>query len=298
MFSLERQATLAALIGLTTMIAGCGHSPRTASDPRSAANAFFLALEKGDAHTAYNSAAFGFQAGQTFDAFLSNARELGLVGGQPPAWTHQDIQGTEAHLDGNVVSQTGSPIAVSVTLTQDEKQWKLFSLHTAMGGTAENRFTLVGKGTGFNDVYHQPIPNQQKLVDLVHDTLGRFNTAIRTEDFHDFYGWISQQWRDGQQAFAPAGPREPDFEHITADTRVTEKLLKEHFQAFIDKKIDLSAVASEQPVFDRPPLINTDGYLDLEGHFDTPQFRVSFELMYAYELPRWKLFGLNLNLTK
>ena len=63
-------------------------------------------------------------------------------------------------------------------------------------------------------------------------------------------------------------------------------------------KIDLSALAELPPVFDRPPLIGQDGLLDLDGHFDLPQYRVLFSLQYAYELPRWKLFGIDIQLMK
>ena len=79
---------------------------------------------------------------------------------------------------------------------------------------------------------------------------------------------------------------------------VTEKMLKDHFQGFTDQKIDLSSLAGLPVFFDQPPVINQDGLLELSGHIDTPQFRVNLNLEYAYELPRWKLFGINLTLTK
>jgi hypothetical protein len=75
-------------------------------------------------------------------------------------------------------------------------------------------------------------------------------------------------------------------------------MLKTHFQGFTTMKIDLSALAGMPPVFDRAPLIAEDGLLELYGRFDLPQFRVNFSLQYAYELPRWKLFGIDVNLTK
>ena len=280
---------LAALVCLSAMLAGCSHAPSSGQDPEAAANAFFAALEKGDAHAAYDSAAFGFQAAQTFDSFISNARQLGLVGGQPPVWTRKEADEKEARLDGSVVSQLGQAIHVSITLTPDGRDWKLFSLHTATGAQdaePEDRFTLVGKGVGFNDVYHQPIPDPKHLADLVRGTMTSFNSAIRTGDFHQFYGSLSQQWKDGQRKTGEAAGG------------VTENMLKAHFQEFIDKKIDLSALAGLPPVFDRPPLIDEDGLLELDGHVDLPQFQVIFSLEYAYELPRWKLFGIDIQIMK
>jgi hypothetical protein len=281
------RAVFFSVAAVAVVLAGCAKPPSQAQDPVAAANAFFAALEQGDPRTAYNNSAFGFQAAQTFDAFLSNARELGLVGGQPPAWTSKEINASEARLDGAVVSQAGQPINISVTLTPDGNAWRLFSLKTGTpDGDTENRFTLVGKGSGFNDVYHQPMPDPPRLAALVQETLSKFNTAIKTGNFHEFYGYISQQWRDGKRMTGEDA------------SGVTEKMLTDHFQGFTDKKIDLAVVRGLPVVFDKPPLIDQDGLLELYGHIDTVEYRVIFDLQYAYELPRWKLFGINISLTK
>jgi hypothetical protein len=285
-FSPPLRAAIASL-SLCVVAAGCHHAPASAQDPESAADAFFAALEQGNPHDAYDSAAFGFQAAQTFAGFLSNAQALGLIGGHPPLWTSREIEGTEARLDGTILTPSGHTINVSVTMTPDGKAWKLFSLRTVNASQeTENHFTLVGKGSGFDDVYHQPMPGPRQLDDLVHRTMARFNSAIHEGDFNAFYQSLSQQWKDGQR--------------LSGDETagVTANMLKNHFQPFIDKKIDLSPVAALQPVYDQPPRINEDGLLELEGHFNAPDYRVNFSLEYAYELPWWKLFGINVSLTK
>jgi len=287
--SMQRRGAIFALVCVAALGAGCGRPEPAARNPEAAANTFFAALEKGDARSAYDGAAFAFQAGQTFEAFSSNARELGLVGGKPPAWTRRDFQATEARLDGTVTTQTGTPLQVSITLTPEGGAWKLFTLRTSTPDEhwePEDRFTMVGKGVGFNDVYHQPMPSQKDLALLVHETMGEFNTAIQSGDFHAFYRSISQQWRQGYRT---------NGETVAG---VTEKMIKDHFQGFIDDKIDLSVVQGLPPVFDRLPLINQDGLLVLDGHFNTPQFRADFHMEYTYELPRWKLFGIDLSLSK
>jgi len=186
-----------------------------------------------------------------------------------------------------VRTQLGNTVNISVTLTPDGTVWKLFSLQTSTGlQDTEDRFTLVGKGADFNDVYHQPMPGREQLDALVHGTMSRFSTAIQRGDFHDFYNSVSEQWKNGQRTSGAEA------------SGVTEKILKDHFQGFIDKKIDLSMLAGLNPIFDRAPLINQDGFLDLYGHFDTPQLQVGFYLEYAYELPRWKLFGIDIELLK
>jgi hypothetical protein len=277
---------LIAAAGLFFMVAACNRAPSAAQDPQTAADEFFASLEKGDPHAAYDGAAFGFQAAQTFAGFLSNAQALGLIGGHPPLWTGKEVHDGEARLEGTVLTPSGRIVNVSVTMTADGKAWKLFSLQTAMGSQeAENHFTLVGKGVQFNDVYHQPMPPPRQIDDLVHQTMARFNTAIQQGDFQAFYNSLSQQWRNGQRLSGEEA------------AGVTANMLKNHFQPFIDKKIDLSNLAGLQPVYDQPPLINEEGLLELVGHFNTPGYRVNFNLDYAYELPWWKLFGINVSLT-
>jgi hypothetical protein len=278
---------MAAVLGMIAVLAGCGRGGSQARDPEAAAEAFFAAVEKGDERSAYDGASFSFQAAHSFDAFLSNARELGIEGGQPPVWKQRDIRATEARLDGTLMSQAGGQIEISVTLRPDGGTWKVISLDTGTGSEqAGNRFTLIGKGVGFNDVYHQPMPDSQQLTDLIHETLTEFNTAVQTGDFHKIYVSASQQWKDGQRMDGSAA------------AGMTENMLKTHFQQFTDMKLDLSGLARMPPVYDRPPLIGQDGLLGLHGHFDLPPYRVHFFLQYAYELPRWKLFGIYLSLTK
>ena len=276
------------LIAGVLALAACSRSQPEGQDPESAANAFFASVEKGNAQAAYDSAAFGFQAAQTYDAFASNAHELGLIGGLPPTWTGKQINTNDAKLEGTVVSQLGATVPLSVTLTRDGGVWKLFALHDTdpQAGASENRFTLVGKGTGFNDVYHQPMPSPGELSDLVHSTLTKFNAAITTGTFDDFYTGISKQWKDGQRMSGGAA------------AGVTEKMLHDHFAGFMDQKINISGALNGEVHYVRTPIINQDGLLDMDGYIDTPQFRVNFQLEYAYELPRWRLFGINLSLTK
>ena len=289
MSSLPRRAVVAALSALTFValfLAGCGQAPPD-QDPESAANAFFASLEKGDAHGAFESSAFAFQAAQNFDSFVYNARALGLIGGQPPVWTATNSDGTRTRLDGALVTQSGEPLGISVTLTPYGKGWQVFLLETTANqknARPENRFTQVGEGPGFDDAYHQPMPDPQQLADLIHGTIGKFATAVNTADFHAFYLAISQRWKQ---------PTAQDWGHGT-----TEVVLKRHFQPFIDHKIDLTSLAGLPPIFDQPPSINHDGILELHGHFNAPQYRVIFDLSYAYELPRWRLFGINLEIRQ
>ena len=278
--------TAAALILLANLPA-CQRTPQAALDPEASANAFFSTLESGDAQGAYNGSAFGFQATQSFDGFLSNARTLGIIGGKPPTWTGKQVTSEEADLNGTLVNRDGEPVTIAVTMTQDGKAWKLFTLKTAAGTQeAENHFTVVGRETGFNDVYHQPMPDPAQIDKLVHETLAKFNDAVIDGSFHAFYQTVSQQWRDGARQTGAAA------------SGITEKILQNHFQGFIDHKVNIEAAANLEPVYEVPPHITEDGLLELKGHFNTQPYRLNFSLDYIYELPYWKLFGIDVNLTE
>ena len=284
-----RRFLISALLCLAACLTSCNRVLPAETNPESAANAFFASVANGDTRSAYDSSAFGFQAAQSYEAFNSNAVALGLIHAQPPVWTRKEIGPDEAKFHATVVNKSGAQVGLSIVLTPDAGAWKLFSLNTDFGiynTASDNPFTLVGKGTGFNDVYHQPIPTNPEIIDLIHQTMTQFNSAVQKGDFHDFYNSVSQQWKDGaRDTGQPAAG-------------VTATMLKDHFQAFIDNKVDISPVLASTPVFDNPPIINPDGLLRMDGHFDGPAFRVNFSLEYAYELPKWKLFGINVNVTK
>jgi hypothetical protein len=279
--------TAAAVLACLCLIAlGCSRSQPAAHDPESAAAAFFTAVESGSTRAAYDSSAFGFQASQSFDGFVSNSQQIGLIGGKPPVWTTKKIAPTEARLDGTFVNQHGDSVHVVVKLTTDGTIWKLFSLSTPDPTQQSPRlFTTMGKGAGFNDVYHQPMPTADQAGELVRHTLTLFNHAITTDDFHDFYKSISQKWKDLQPGEGGA-------------IGATEKIVHDHFQGFVQQKVDLTPALSGPIVLDQPPYIADSGDLVLNGYIESPQYRVVFNLEYVYELPRWRLFGINVELRK
>jgi hypothetical protein len=150
------------------------------------------------------------------------------------------------------------------------------------------------------------MPSPRELDALVHQTIASFNTAIREGDFNAFYQGLSQQWKNGQRPLGDQASRitasvandhsQDGSKIVYQPGLVTANMLKNHFQGFIDQKIDLSPLAILQPVYDRPPQIDAEGLLDLDGHFDTLEYRVNFAFEYAYELPWWKLYGLDVSL--
>ena len=89
---------------------------------------------------------------------------------------------------------------------------------------------------------------------------------------------------------------------------MTLKQLQHAFQPFIDKKVNLGALRTLAPIFDTPPVIDPEGLLIVLGHYPSQpytgegnpsgSFKVYFSLRYTYELPKWKLLGIDVQLTK
>ena len=249
----------------------CGLRPRapSARDPESAANAFFAAVETGDARAAYDSSAFGFRATETYDAFISNARELGIVGGKAPGVDAQgghpfrSAAGREHRQRGWTNDQyLGNP---DRDRRRVEGVFPGFGDRAATTEKTHNLFKVVGTGAGVNDVYHQPMPTQEQLAKLVHETMDKFNTAVEYAGFPcllRLYLAAVERMGSARREMRPRGLRKICSRPISRASQTRRSTCRRW--------------RSRTPVFDQPPVIDQDGLLDLQGHFDTSKFRVAF----------------------
>jgi hypothetical protein len=120
------------------------------------------------------------------------------------------------------------------------------------------------------------MPEEKEIKRMTDEALMMFHSAIKQKSFEDFYEWTSQAWQD----------------------QLTLAKLQRAFQPFIDMNIDLSGVQKESPIFDVPPVITTEGLLVLEGHYPTKPNETAFLLKFIYESPRWRIFGMSVNIRK
>ena len=181
--------------------------------------------------------------------------------------------------NASVVTALGEKFPLVVTLDSDAGQWRLFFMKAPRDpntGVVENRFTLVGKTSGFNEAVDQRMPDEATIRRLVHDSMQKFSEAIEKRSFTDFYQYSAQAWQ----------------------AQPTEKKLHQAFQAFIDKDVRLGGVLEISPVLEIAPQLTTDGLLLVGGYYPTKPFQVYFSLKFIYELPEWKLFGLDVYLKR
>jgi len=174
---------------------------------------------------------------------------------------------------------SASSIPLIVTLVKQSGDWRVFSLRSPPSqetGISENRFSLVGKAPSFADAVTKPMPPENEIRQLVRENLLHFNEAIMSKSFDAFYDSVSAHWQE----------------------QLTKGQLQRAFQPFIDRNISIANIANATPVFDEPSAVNSEGLLVVTGHYDTQPYRVQFAMRFFYELPAWKLFGLDVNLVK
>ena len=277
------------LLSLCTslLLSGCGNK---CPDPVQTANAFFVGIGQGRIQEVYDSTAFGFQASLSRRTFEAISKSLGLTEKTLVCnWKPPVIENREVKLEGTVASGDGTKVPVSVRVIQEQGRWRVFSLHTANDAAMrelDNRFSMVGKGVSFTDAANRAVPPERLIRQLVEDDLVMFNDAIQRHSFAEFYNNVSYSWQQ----------------------QLTLKQLQRAFQPFIDKKVNLGALRTLTAIFDTPPVINADGYLIVQGHYPTQpytgegnptgKFKIYFTVRYTYELPKWKVLGIDVQLTK
>jgi hypothetical protein len=279
---MARFAPPALLLAFLLALAGCAKK----SDPLAVAQLFLQQVAAGQTQAAYQSAAFGFQAQRNSTVFEQSAREMGLVESVGANWEQPQITGREAKIPVTVQTKEGKQVPLIITLTKESSRWQVYSLRSPPNatGVSENRFALVGKAPTFTDSASQPAPPEADLRQLVRNTLLLFNEAVATNSFDAFYDATSLAWQTGK--------------FTQGQGQLTKGMLQREFKPFVDKKIDISGIKTVEPVWTAPITVGTDGLLTLAGYFPMDGYRVNFSLKYVYELPTWKLFGIDVNLQK
>jgi hypothetical protein len=259
---------------LALALAGCG---KPKGDPAEAAKQFFQLLAAGQSSAAYASAAFGFQAQQTEKAFAQTVKEIGFTPQDTLAWEPPEVTKDQAKVRVEVAAKNGRKVNFIVTLVPESGAWRVHSLRSPRGETdsrLENRFTLVGKGAAFSDAQSQRLPDEKEVRQMILRVLAKFDEAVQQKSFKDFYDDVAVAWQK----------------------QLSVGQLERAFQPFVNAGVHLGGFREAEMQLDGPAVINTEGVLVVNGHFQTAPWQVYFSMKFMYELPRWKLFGLDLNL--
>ena len=273
--SLPRRSLLCLFVVIPLLLAGCAKK----LDPATTVTRFFEQIGKGEVSKAYESTTFAFQAQQNRGGFEQAAKEMGLTEFTSATWEPPAVAEGSAKVRGEVVTKIGKTIPLVITLNEEGGQWRIFSMKSPRDvktGRVEHHFSLVGKGAAFKDALSQPMPADKVIHDMARETLILFNEDVQQKSFSEFYKNVSSAWQ----------------------RQLTEGQLQRAFQPFVDREVDIAEVKDLKAVFTPPPHISTDGLLIVAGEYPTEPFKVGFTLKFIYELPKWRLFGLDVNLQK
>ena len=244
-----------------------------------AADAFFRDAGSGRLKEAYESASFSFQAQQTQKFFEQSAKEMGVLEFVSASWEQPEMDRNSAKIRGEITTKSGRKVPVVVTLTEESGNWRVYSIKSPRSletGSSVNLFGTIGRTTAFTSNIDRPLPDEAALKKLTLESLLMFNDAVKQKSFAEFYEKVSRTWQQ----------------------QLTLGQLQRAFQPFIDKEVDISGINGVDVVFDPPPQVSTDGLLVITGTYPTTPYRVAFSLKFLYELPTWKLFGIDINLQK
>lgn len=185
--------------------------------------------------------------------------------------------GDEMKLDGVVYRRSGG-------FSTSDAEKKSLSNTTAANETVKTAKTPVPDDTRETtvtnldkaDASKGEIPTGDELQEMSQKTLIDFNDAIEQEDFTDFFQTISKLW---QRQGSPAK-------------------LKETFQPFIDKKVNIGGIRAMEARFTSKPRVDdSKGFKELivEGRYDTSPFPTKFELKFTPQGRDWKLTGISVD---
>jgi hypothetical protein len=266
----------ALLTAVAIFVAGCEKK----ADPVASLRIFFEQIAAGKTQQAYEETAFGFQAGQNEKSFEAVVHDLGLLEYQSLQSDSPAIEGDSASLRVEITTRAGGKLPFVVTMTNETGAWRVFTIRSPRssqtGVVGENRFTIVGKAAPIAGLATAEPPEEKELRRLIRENLLGFDQAVADRSFKAFYQTLSARWKD----------------------QLTEGQLERAFQPFIEHQFRVSGVANTEAVLDRPPVLDSEGTLIVSGYYPTQPFKTIFSLKFIYEMPKWKLFGIDVNLQK
>ena len=255
--------------------AGC--SKTATNNPVSAMNDLFALFGKQHYKEAYRSVSYPLQMELSAAGFEAIARDLNLSDFLTCTWTPETNTGKEATLKGEFVSKSNQTMELQATLIKEAGIWKLYAMFTPSPKDPSklvDLFSRFGHGLGYNDAFTRQLPDDKQARALVTETMLKFNECLHKRNFDSFYDNTSTLWQ----------------------SQTTPEQVNRAFKPFLDANINLDFVKDMKVIFDEPPRFNSEGYLLIKGYYPSQPNRVIFDIKYVFELPKWKLLGVTINI--
>jgi len=116
--------------------------------------------------------------------------------------------------------------------------------------------------------------NDRQMVDsLVRSTIVAFNQANLTGNFSVLRNLGSLE-----------------FQRVNTDQELATQ-----FSQFRALNLDIGIVTLYEPVFAKRPMIDQNGYMQLQGYFPTQPIRIEFDLIFSLMEGRWRIQQISVN---
>jgi len=197
-----------------------------------------------------------------FQSLIDQGADLSVVQGRSATFTEKpSIDGSaRLILDGYFPSE---PARVSFTLKyiHEAPEWKLVGINVRLEPAPS---AALSPGV---------VPPENELAALTHRSMKLLAAAVARDDFSEIHREIANAWR----------------KQMSLDD------MRSTFHVFVEKKIPLTVIETSAPVFTEKASIDSDGILNVAGHYPTKPFRVVFALRFLNEESQWRLAGIQVN---
>ncbi len=224
-----------------------------------AADEFFTRVREGKVQEAYETTSAGFKRETDADGFQRFVKRYALDQVASWSWSSRSFQNNQGHLEGTLTLKSGATMTFKVGLVHENDAWKIHGLE------GEPPPGVVVK---------EPAPAEEDLKRLVRTTLLDFNDAVKAKSFAKFHTGLAKPFRE----------------------QFTPEKLQETFQQFIDKELDIAAIATLEPTFAAAPTVDESEVMAVSGSYPTTPVKVHFALKYHFEGGQWKVLGINVEL--
>ena len=247
----------AVLVGLTAACSGglLAWVAVSTSESAEKADDYLALLQQGHSRDAYMLTASAFQAGQSEEEFVSMVRRLGVTDYGMRHWSDRTLaRDGRVALRGTLETDSGRPFPFTVLMVRDGKEWRVEAFF-------EPALAVAGPGAWFTQ-----IPTESEMRMLVRAVLVEFDDAVKTEDFTGLYNTMSLAFR--------------------IDT--PQSHLRQAYQHFIDKGMDVSGIADVEAIFEDGPRMEDIETLVVSGYYPTEPDPVPFTLRFTFQELAWR----------
>lgn len=237
---------------------------------------FLEQIGEGYVYDAYQAASSRLRE-VTFEGFEESVRQYSLPDPSEVSWEETDVQGAEAVRSGEFVRDDGERDHLTFRMVRELGEWRIYTVISERAGrliTESPGDIAVAAGPGGGG--DSGVPGGDDLQDLVNESLMRFNEALQIEFFGAFYSEVSEAW---QQQTSPAQ-------------------LQNAFRTFVENDISFASLRGLRATFRPEPYVDEYGILHVGGFYRAGMGRVFFQFKYIQESGEWRLFGMNIDLSR